>query len=151
MTKNIDAVKLKIEQEKEKIRLKEKLFKEKEKQKRSKRFSEIGRIASKVDIDLLDDDVLLGAFIEISEKIKDNQISNQWKEKASTFLKTQDETIGTPLSISFSIDPNKDVKNKLKDLGFRWNSFRKEFFGHGDKISIEKIVEGTQYKIEILG
>lgn len=150
MASEIEEKIKKIEAEKEKIRLKEKLIKEHEKRQRSKNFVEIGRIAGKAGIDSLDKEILLGAFIEIAQNYQDEKYKTAWKEKAINFLKGQNVSKETPLSICFSSAPSKEIKDKLKSLGFRWNSFRKEFLGYADESALQEILVESEYKIEVL-
>jgi hypothetical protein len=149
MDKKIIDKRNQIDKEKEKIRLKEKELKEREKKIRAKKFIEIGRLAFRVDIDTLDEDALLGAFIEISEKINDKSI-NAWKKKSEELRKKQETSERTPLSVCFKSPPNKEIKDRFKELGFRWNSFRKEFFGHGQHSLLSELVKGLDCKIEVV-
>lgn len=141
----------KIERDKEKLRLKEKLVKLKEQKKRAKEFIEIGRIASRVDIDRLDCDVLLGAFIEISQRSQDPEVRAIWKQNAATFSKeSASEVSRSPLSVKFVADAPQDAVKKLKAVGFRWNRFRKEFLGYGNQTDIQNLLAGLQLTIEVL-
>jgi len=150
MSDSISTELQKIEDKKRKLQIQEKLLKEKEKQKRARRFSLIGKIASKADIDHLDDETLLGAFLEISSHLPSKEKQDDWKNKGKSFVSNGKETDGTPLSISFSNDPKPETKKILKDLGFRWNSFRKEFYGYGRKDQIRQALSGVDFKIEVI-
>ncbi len=148
MSKQIDDKLAKIEERKKKLQLKEKLLKEKEKQKRARRFSDIGRIAYKADIDTFEDDILYGAFLELSSKASDEK-KKEWEESGKSHASKQSSD-STPLSITFENVPSSVTKKMLKELGFRWNKFRKEFCGFGDQLEIEKSLSGEKYRIEVL-
>ena len=146
----IDAEKEKLEMMKKKIQLQEKILKEKEKRQRALRFEEIGRIAVKANIDSLDENTILGAFLEISEKINERKTIEDWKRRAEKFLTVAEKTDDSPISISFKNDPSTEIKNKLKDANFKWNRFRKEYYGFGNKSELETLFKETESTIEVL-
>jgi hypothetical protein len=149
MEKKIIDKRQQIDIEKEKIRKKEKELKEREKKIRAKKFIDIGRLAFSIAIDTLEQDAMLGAFLEISEKINDKNIS-AWKKKAKEYNENRKTLDSTPLSVCFKSPPNKEIKDQFKDLGFRWNSFRKEFFGHGQYSIVNDLIKGLDCKIEVI-
>lgn len=66
--------------------LKEKLIKEKERQVRARRLVEIGKLAGKAEIDRLDEEVILRAFLEIAENLKEKKNNlEKWKKKQKSF------------------------------------------------------------------
>ena len=150
MSDSISAELQKIEYKKRKLQIQEKLLKEKEKQKRVRRFSLIGKIASKADIDHLDDETLLGAFLEIASNLPSEEKIEEWKNNGKSFVSNGKGSDGTPLSVAFPNDPKPEIKKILKGLGFRWNSFRKEFYGYGRKDEIQQALSGVDFRIEVL-
>ena len=140
----------KIEQKKKILELKKKLLKEKERKQRFKQSIEIGKLACKANIDSLDKQILFGAFIEIFERSQKPDHVNAWKNLAVTFNQKSDFNLTVALSVSFKSDFGQEVKDKLKSLGFRWNKFRKEFYGYGNKNEIESIFNDTQCIVEVL-
>lgn len=150
MVKDLDDKLKKLEEKKKKILLKEKILREKEKKKKSKRFSLIGKLASKANIDHFDDKTLLGAFLEIQRLSESEEIKSEWKSSGQSFIQGNQITEQTPLSLSFTEDPDSLTKKALKDLGFRWNSFRKEFYGYGKKEELQSVLNGTKFNIEVL-
>lgn len=141
--------KLKIEQRKKKFLLKEKLIREKEKQVRARRLSEIGKLVGKAGIDGLDDEILLGAFLDIAEKYGEQKNLDGWKEKAKVFLDADVGNSQDPLIVSFSSEPSSEIKSLLREMNFKWNSFRKEFYGYGHRKSIEEALVGVDFRIEL--
>lgn len=149
MLQTIEIKKMKIEEAKQKIILKEKLLKESEKKKRIKKFSEVGRIAFKADIDQIDKNMLLGAFLEISERVKKGEGLENWKKKAQEFFEVNDEK-QSAFSITFTDSPNNDIKQIFKGLGFKWNRIRKEFYGYCDLKTLEEKLINTSASINRL-
>ena len=139
-----------LEQEKERLRLKERLIKIRERKKQAREFSNIGRIAHQAKIDYLDHATLLGAFIDIAKKAHDEGALKSWKELAHAH--TRDHTKGDeiPLCVTFAEDPKKETKDALKELGFQWNRFRREWAGYAQKDALEKLLDGMQAKVEVL-
>jgi hypothetical protein len=130
--------------------LKEKLLKEKERHRKFKRVSEIVEAAFKMNLDQFEDTILLGAFLEISEKIQDPQSIEKWKKMASHHLKSQEEKPEQLLAISFQQDPQMAVRDVLKKMNFRWNPFRKEFCGYGNQRELENLLKESDFSIEII-
>ena len=147
---DIDEQKKKIEFQKKKLHTKELLLKEKEKQKMVRRFTEVGRIASHANINDLDDETLLGAFIEISKRFHDSDALSKWKSLSKEHQAESQKIESTPLTISFKSPPNSEIKAKLKNLNFRWNRFRNEFQGYGKKLALEEMLKGTEYSIHVV-
>ena len=147
---DIDEVKKKLEIQKKKLLTKERLIKEKEKQKKVRRFTEVGRIASQANINDLDDETLLGAFIEISKRFHDSNALSKWKSLSQEHQAESQKSESVPLTISFKSPPNSEIKAKLKNLNFRWNRFRNEFQGYGNKSAIEEMLKDSEYSIHVV-
>lgn len=140
--------KLKIlEDKKNKIRDQAKALKERERLSFRKQQLEIGRLAMKAKISDLDNDSLFGAFLEISEKAKDEENQMKWKKICTTYQETNEKN-GQALTIYFKSPPSAEVKDRLKKLKFRWNSFRGEYYGFGDKKVISDQFKSPECKIE---
>lgn len=140
----------KIRLKKEKLQLKEKLLKEKEKQQRARQFVEIGRLAYKANIDEMDQDSLFSAFLEIAEMSKDQKKIDSWKKKSMSYNEMEQNEKKARLSISFKNDPPKEIKEMLKKLSFKWNNFRSEYYGYGEKNVISDQLKNYQVNIEIV-
>ena len=89
---DIGKEKEKIERERKRLQEKEKFLKEKERRKRIERAKEIGKIAVKTEIDAMEKDLLLGAFLEIGERIGDENSVSSWRKKAEDFLGSLERT-----------------------------------------------------------
>lgn len=146
---DLQIEKEKIENKKKKILLQERLIKEKEKQVKARRSSEIGKLALKAKIDHLDDEILLGAFLELAEKNQEPKSIEIWKQRAKDFLDSSNDEVQDPLIISFSSEPDPKIKSLLREMNFKWNNFRKEFYGYGNRKSIEEVLAGIEFSIEL--
>ena len=147
MAQAVEIKKVKLEEAKQKIILQERLIKEIEKKKRAKNFSEVGRIAFKADIDEIDKNVMFGAFLEISEKIKNGNSLEDWKEKAKSFIEANEQKQQVGFSVIFSKEPNVEERQIMKNLGFKWNRIRKEFYGYSDLKTLQFELKNSDAKI----
>lgn len=136
---------LSLEEEKKKIALKksrieaeEKQLKEKERKVRTRRLIELGELVSKAGIGELNNNTFLGALLDIKEKLKEESTVKKWRDQGvAAFEKDRDQN-GEALIVSFNVEPPKEAKDKLKNMGFRWNRFRREWQGYGKKDLLEK-------------
>ncbi len=53
-----------------------------------------------------------------------------------------------PLIVSFETDPPPEIKTALKGLKFRWNAFRREWYGYGQKDQLEELLKASKATIE---
>ena len=150
MVTNLEERKKKIELQKQKLQIREKMVKEKEKQRRFKRISHLVEIALKAGLDQLDDDTLMGAFLEIVDKISNDAVIKEWKKRGLESQKEEPQSQGVLLAITFKTEPAMEIRAALKKMKFRWNPFRKEFCGHGNQEECEYTLKGTDYKIEVV-
>ena len=150
MVVDLEEQKKKVELQKKRIKLKEILIREQERQRKFKRFEEVVKIAFKAHIDQLDEVALLGAFLEIASKMQDEKIIREWKKSGEIFQSEHEEKHLTPLAISFSSDPKKETKERLKERQFRWNAFRKEYCGYGNQKEIEIFLKDENCTVEII-
>ena len=146
MTSKLEEKKKKIDEQIEKQQRKKRLLLAKEKGKRAIKFKDIGRIAYRANIDQMNETALLGAFLEISKNSSEEKIKI-WEEFAMKFDRSQNDQSNRVFSIFFIEDPDKEIKNLLKDRKFIWNRFRKEFYGRGRKEDIEHILKGCKYNL----
>ena len=89
-------------------------------------------------------------FLEISEKVKEDENIENWKARAEKFLRKSEKKVDSPLSITFGDEPAQEVKNLLKEMNFKWNRFRKEYYGYGAKSEIEEKLNGADFTLEVL-
>jgi hypothetical protein len=138
-----------LEKAKSYIEAKRKEIKKREQRITQKRFLEIGRLAYRTNISKMDDESLLGAFIELQEKAEDPANIDMWKSKAAA-IRSVEEKKRMPLSVCFKETPPLEIKALLKELKFKWNSFRKEYYGYGEKSGIIDLLKNYQVEIEVI-
>ncbi len=144
----LDIQKERLAKKKAKIEAKEKLLKVKERQFKIRKFIELGELVCKTGIDALDMTILLGAFVEIQEKSTEHETLKSWAKKGQHFVEKEQASNDLPLIISFETDPPPDIKNTLKGLKFKWNAFRREWYGYGKKERLEELLKAFKATIE---
>lgn len=147
MTNKLEERKKKIDEQIEKNLLRKKMLLEKEKRKRASKFTDIGRLAYRANIDQLDEQTLFGAFLEIAKNINEEKLT-RWKECADEFVKSQSKNDNQVFCIYFEEEPIQEIKRKLKDYKFSWNRFRREYYGKGNRDEIENLLKDCKVKIE---
>jgi hypothetical protein len=138
-----------LEAKKQLLKQKERMIKEKERRLRTKNFEEIGRIAFDAKISGLDRETLFGAFLEIAKKSANEKHLKEWKSHADSFYKVREREAKTPLSISFEKSPAVEIKNELKTRKFKWNSFRGEYYGYGNREELTSLLKATGISFQI--
>jgi hypothetical protein len=144
--KTVERLKKLLAEKKEKLEQKERLLKLKNRKAQIRRWIEIGNISSKFDLDKLDDLALQGAFAEIQEKSKHSPTLENWRQQAKS-LQDVDQS---KLLIIFTDEPSENLKKSLKEKQFRWNSWRKEWYGYGKKEEIETLVREHGGRVEVI-
>lgn len=142
--KTVERLKKILAEKKEKLEQKERLLKLKNRKAQIRRWIEIGNISSKFGLDKLDDLALRGAFAEIQEKAKHSPTLENWRQRAQS----QQNLDQLKLLIIFSEEPSENLKKSLKEKQFRWNSWRKEWYGYGKKDEIETLVREYGGRVE---
>lgn len=146
LEKKKEALKLK----KSRIEHQERLLKLKERKNRTRLLIEVGGVASKAGIDHLNTNTLLGAFLEIKEKEQEEGLIKRWTKKGAEALDLDKQQNGEPLIVTFAEEPEKKIKNEIRQAGLRWNRFRKEWQGFAKRATLEKLLKGTEHQIQEL-
>jgi len=146
LEKKKEALKLK----KSRIEHQERLLKLKERKNRTRLLIEVGGVASKAGIDHLNTNTLLGAFLEIKEKEQEEGLIKRWTKKGAEALDLDKKKNGEPLIVTFAEEPEKKIKNEIRQAGLRWNRFRKEWQGFAKRATLEKLLKGTEHQIQEL-
>ena len=136
----------KLAQKKAEIEQREKVLRDRERKLKTRRFIEVGSIASKFGIDGFDDETLMGAFAELQEKSKQATVLAEWKQKGEALSISRH----SPLIISFGNEPSNEVKTVLKEKRFKWNTFNKEWHGYGIKDELEGLIKDFNGKVDIV-
>lgn len=137
-----------LAKKKSRLNQKEKILKDKERKHRTRKLIELGGLISKAELEHLNEATLLGALLEIKEKLSNESI-NSWTLKGEKALQNDREINFQPLIISFETEPTLDIKNMLRENRFRWNAFRKEWYGHGKKDQMDQLLKNQRVTVEI--
>ncbi|MCB1106600.1 MAG: conjugal transfer protein TraD, partial [Chlamydiia bacterium] len=105
---------------------------------RTRRLIELGGLVSKAGVEGLNNNALLGALLEIEGKMKEESTVKKWKDKGAAAFERDKAQNGEPLIVSFDAEPPREAKDKLRDLGLRWNRFRREWQGYAKKETLEE-------------
>ena len=138
MELDLEEEKKKLALKKSRIEAKEKRLKEKERNVRTRRLIELGGLVSKAGVEELNNNALLGALLDIKEKLKEESTVKKWKDKGAAAFERDKAQNGEPLIVSFDAEPPREAKDKLRDLGLRWNRFRREWQGYAKKETLEE-------------
>lgn len=136
-----------LEEKKRDLEEKKKNLMNRERLSSQRKLLDVGKLALKAKITHIDADLLFGAFIEISANERNSEHLTKWRENSK---KMQKEINGVRIAISFKQPPSLEVKNHLKQLNFRWNRFRGEYYGFGEKSIVSDSLNGVECKIEVI-
>lgn len=128
---------------------KEQEMKTLERKARTRKLIELGNLISKADLEDTDPKILFGALQEIREKLSDEGVSKSWLEKGTRTLENHGKNSLERLIISFSSTPSIELKTALREKRFKWNPWRKEWYGTGKKEEMDKILSGFDANVEI--
>lgn len=147
---SLEKEKIKLENSKEKIRIKEKLLKEKERMSNRATINSLGHLFVKTKLSHLDSEILLGALLEIAEKSNDEEALIAWRQKSQHHQKARAGVDEPRVTISFKEQPKltQEIKTKLKEMKFKWNEFRGEYYGLGNREVLQKLLENYACNIE---
>lgn len=146
---SLEEKKKKIGLEKTRLEQKEKLLKEKERKIKISRFIKLGELISQVDLAAMEMPVLYGALLQIKEDSSDPLQIETWKAKGLKALQIEKSNSAQPLIVSFKTEPSDSIKKLLKDQKFKWNSFRNEWYGHGNEETLKTQLESSHALVEI--
>ena len=150
MDLDLEEEKNKLALKKSRLEAKEKRLKEKERKIRTRRLIELGGIVSKAGIEELNNNALLGAFLDIKEKLKEELTIKKWKDRGAVAFERDKMEHGEALIVSFDAEPSRKAKDTLKTLGLRWNRFRREWQGYGKKDLLATELKEFNPKIEAI-
>lgn len=133
-----------LAQRKAKLSLDEQKLKFQERKIRTRRLIELGGLVVKAELDQLNNNTLLGAFLSLKHESAQIDTINFWTEQgAKAFEESKSKNIEekAPLVITFDSEPTRETKSHLRDLNFKWNPFRKEWYGYGVESNILDLVK----------
>lgn len=147
MAASIESEKSKIERKIEALKMRERVLEERAKRKAAKRLTAIGKLAEGVGITSLTLEELLGAFLDISEKSNRKDQLEEWRERAGRYSARQVENEAMALIVQLKDSATQEVKTVFKSLGFKWNDFRKEWYGYGVETSVRSALDGIEFEL----
>ena len=144
----------KLERLKAKLQSHEQKLKLTERKKRTRRLIELGGLIVKADLEKLNNNTLLGALLSLKHHMTRNEaILSEWTEQGAKAFEAldQNQTIGadkTPVVITFKSEPQRELKSQLRDLNFKWNPFRKEWYGYGNLHELKSFIKPANGTVE---
>lgn len=142
----------KLERQKAKLQSQEQKLKTLERKKRTRRLIELGGLIANAELEELNNNTLLGALLTLKQQMMENEsILNEWTEQgaqafeASTHVTVEDKS---PLVITFKTEPPRELKSHLRDLNFKWNPFRKEWYGYGNTHELKLLIKSANGTVE---
>lgn len=147
----VDEQKKKLEQKKNRLAMEETKLKLKERKARTRHLIEIGGLVTKAGLDTLASNTLYGALLSLTEQLNHNgDIKLQWTKIGKTYFE-QEQNITKPVILTFDNQPDKDIRDKIRKLGLRWNRFRSEWYGNIKNIDeLKTQLHDLKHDIEIL-
>jgi hypothetical protein len=145
----VEQVRSYLLEKKKRILDREKQLKQKEKIALGKKFSDWGKLVFRAGLSDWDPDILLGALLEIKERAGDDSSIQSWKKRAAEANQMQDMTKHC-ICVKFEENPPQEIKTMLKNRKFKWNSFRGEYYGYGDREVLADSLKDYQVKIEVI-
>ena len=146
MSRTLEDQKQRILTKKRELEQKEKLLKEKERKAQTKELVRNGSLIQKAGISALDPTALLGALLEISQNMADQNLVQMWTEKGSSFLEKKERK--TKLILTFQSELTSEDKARLKKMKFTWHPFRDEWYGYSSKQEVLETLGKLNPKIE---
>ena len=149
--KNVEEQKKKLEQKKNRLSAEETKLKLKERKARTRHLIEIGGLIVKADLDYLPTNTLYGALLSLSTSLKQNpSIQDTWTEIGKDQFDREDRQT-SPVILTFPEEPIKEIKDKVRSLGLRFNRFRSEWYGNVTNLDeLKNSLQNQQHQIEIL-
>jgi hypothetical protein len=147
----------KLERQKARLQSQEQKLKLTERKKRTRRLIELGGLIVKAELEELNNNTLLGALLSLKSSIaKSETVIPEWTEQGANAFEAQKQREGegedgadsTPLVITFKTEPARELKSQLRDLNFKWNPFRKEWYGYGNIKELTSIISSAKGTVE---
>ncbi len=133
----------KLERQKAKLQSQEQKLKLIERKKRTRRLIELGGLIVKAELDSFNNNTLLGALMSLKSSLQTNEsLIEEWTSIGAAAFEALSQPMDdtSPLVITFKTEPPRELKSQLRDLNFKWNPFRKEWYGYGDIKSLSTLV-----------
>lgn len=123
--KQKDALKQKME----KLKEQEAKLRERERKARNRRIFALGGLVEKSGLSNLETNQLYGALLEIADQAQDPEQLKRWASKGGHAFSADEKEKGEPVIVTFTNEPDREVRQQLRAWGLKWNAFRKEWQG----------------------
>lgn len=147
----IEEQKQRLEQKKARMVLEEAKLKIKEDKMRTKSLIEKGGLITKADLDYLPNNALYGGLLFLKKQIEaDENIISKWIVEGNKQLNKEKKNT-TAVILKFPEEPAKAIRDTIRKLGMRFNSFRKEWYGRVSDIgTLKSNIKNVEHDITII-
>ncbi|MEN8236957.1 MAG: conjugal transfer protein TraD [Pseudomonadota bacterium] len=141
----ISTKKQRLERQKNRLNQQEALIKQLERKERTRKLIALGGLIVKAKLDDIDTNTLLGGLLTLAEqKIADPAITETWSQKGkATFDQENQDKVA--VIVTFEEKPSAELRAQIRELGLKWNQFRKEWQGHVVLEELNQVLDGTKY------
>ena len=145
----LDEAKQRIALRKTRLERDSKRVKELEQKARLRKKIEFGAMVETVGLLDFDPTVFLGALMEIKNGSSDNQRVKIWQELGAKTSENSDKTDKKPVIVVPKAEISKDIREQLRALKLRWNSFRNEWEGYAIPDEIRSLLKDSQAEVTV--
>ncbi len=143
-----------LDRQKARLQSQEQKLKTLERKQRTRRLIELGGLIVKAELEELNNNTLLGALLSLKQHMTNTEtIISEWTEQGAKAFEASVQNEGAvtdtlPLVITFKTEPPRELKSQLRDLNFKWNPFRKEWYGYGNIHELKSLIKPANGTIE---
>jgi len=138
----------KIAAEKAKLEMKGKLLQQKARKLRVKKLIELGGLLSTAGFEEMDAEAILGALLELKRQAVNQETVNKWTCEGREVLQAS-KNARKAVILVFELEPSNEVKARLRQMGMKWNAFRREWCGYGKKEEIQQLLNRMNVHAQI--
>ena len=110
----------------------------KERKAKTRHLIETGGLVVKAGLGRLPNNALYGALLSIKEDLEqDELVMAAWIVKGDKAL-NQEQKKSVPVILNFETHPEKGMRDQIRTLELKWNSFRSEWYGTVEDIKLLK-------------
>ncbi len=143
----ISTKKQRLERQKNKLHQQESMIKQMERKERTRRLIEMGGLVAKAELDTLDANTLLGGLLTLTEqKAQNPNIVAAWSQKGKAAF-AQENQNKVAVIVIFDEKPSAELRTQIRELGLKWNQFRKEWQGHVVLEELQQVVRDIKHTI----
>lgn len=147
----LELKKQRLERQMNRLHQQEALVKQLERKERTRRLIEMGGLVAKVKLDELGVIELYGALISLAEqKDNDSSIIDAWRQKGQVAF-DKDNQDKVAVIVSFEEKPSAELRAQIRELGLKWNNFRKEWQGKVELKRLKEELKGAKHTLTQVG